>query len=547
MNKSKPFQISGNLVDVTNRSIFPAQIKVCAGKIVSIEQIPQQFPYLIIPGLIDAHVHIESSMLTPANFAKTAVKHGTVATVSDPHEIANVLGLDGIDFMIENGKSVPFKFYFGAPSCVPATPFETSGAVITALDLERLLERQDIFYLAEMMNYPGVLNDDREVVQKITAARRLGKVIDGHAPGLRGAALEKYIAAGITTDHECFTLEEALEKAAAGMKILIREGSAAKNFNTLIPLLKTFPEQVMFCSDDKHPDDLLAGHINEHIKKALLAGYDQFDVLRAATINPVEHYKLDVGLLRVGDDADFCVVSDLSEFKILETYIVGELVAKDQESLIEITTAAPLNKFFRQSISESDLLIQVEPDTKIRVIEVLDGELITKELFCQASINNGNLASDPQRDLLQLVVVNRYQQSKPTIGFVKGFGLKAGALASSVAHDSHNIVAVGVSASDLIAAIKLIFEHQGGISLASGQQKLILPLPIAGLLSDQDALTVAKRYQQLDQAAKELSCSLTAPFMTLSFLALLVIPELKLGDRGLFDGRSFQFVPLISA
>lgn len=537
--------ISGNLVDLADDRIYHATISVENGKITAVKERSAESSCFILPGFVDAHVHIESSMLIPSSFAQTAVVHGTVATVSDPHEIANVLGVSGIDFMINNGKTVPFKFFFGAPSCVPATPFEAAGALIDASDIAKLLQRPDIYYLAEMMNYPGVIHNDAQVMAKLQSAKDCKKVIDGHAPGLRGSDLASYIRAGITTDHECFTIDEAREKAQAGMKILIREGSAAKNFTALIPLIREFPDQIMFCSDDKHPDDLVNGHINKIVSRAIKAGFDVYSVLRAATLNPVKHYHLDVGLLKIGDPADLIVVDNLSDFNIHETYINGKLVARDGESLIETNTVKVINNFNCLPVEEDDFLIEANSGAKIRTIEVLSGELVTKETICQAAIKDGYLVSDPNRDLLQLAVVNRYQKNPPAIGFVTGFGLRRGALASSVAHDSHNIVAIGATCKDLVKAINLIIENRGGIALASDQHSEILPLPIAGLMSEKNAATVALQYQLLDSVAKELGCTQAAPFMTLSFLALLVIPELKLGDRGLFDGRKFEFTPLI--
>lgn len=538
-------KVNGNLVDLVNNRIFHAEISIADGIITAVEETTPNSACFILPGFVDAHVHIESSMLIPSSFAQTAVTHGTVATVSDPHEIANVLGVPGIDFMIENGKTVPLKFFFGAPSCVPATPFEAAGAVIDADEIGRLLSRPDIYYLAEMMNYPGVIYKDPQVMAKLHFAQKYKKVIDGHAPGLRGSELQNYISAGISSDHECFTFEEAQEKAQAGMKILIREGSAAKNYAALIPLINKYPDQIMFCSDDKHPDDLINGHINKIVSRAIKDGYDLFSVIKAATANPIEHYNLNVGMLRVGDPADLITVDNLHNFNVCETYIDGQLVAQNGRSRIEISTVNPLNNFNCRAIDEKQLKVKAEPGTHIRVIEVLPGELITKEKICPAKIEGGCLVSDLDSDLLQLVVINRYQESKAATGFVTGFGMKQGALASSVAHDSHNIVAIGANRADLIKATNLVIQQQGGIAIASGHHTTILPLPIAGLMSDSTAQAVAKEYQQLDRSAKELGCTSPAPFMTLSFLALLVIPELKLGDRGLFDGRKFEFTQLI--
>ena len=536
-------KIKGNIVDILNKRIFKGEITVENGKIIAISEKEHEVNHFIIPGFIDAHIHIESSMLVPSEFAKIAVKHGTVSTVSDPHEIANVLGIAGVEFMIENGKRVPFKFNFGAPSCVPATSFESAGAVIDSNDIKRLLENPDIKYLAEMMNYPGVLFDDDEVMKKISWAKYFKKPIDGHAPGLRGSEVRKYINAGISTDHECFKLEEALEKLQKGMKILIREGSAAKNFEALIDLLPEHYENMMFCSDDKHPDDLILGHINQLCARAVANKIDVYKVLQAACVNPVKHYNLDVGLLKKGDHADFIVVEDLKQFKTLQTYINGELVFDGSESLIKSVAFKNLNNFNCKTKRVEDFEI-TSSAKKIRVIEALEGQLVTNELIEETLIENGNLVSNIKDDILKITVVNRYDDSKPAVAFIKNFGLKEGAIASSVGHDSHNIIAVGVSDEAICQAVNLIIEHKGGICAISHSEEKIVPLPVAGIMSDKDGETIAKAYASIDKMAKTLGSKLYAPYMTLSFMALLVIPSLKLSDKGLFNGKDFKFTPL---
>ena len=539
------FSLTGRYVDILRKEIYPAEIRISNGKILAVAPFNSEkelsLPY-ILPGFIDSHVHIESSMLIPSEFARLAVVHGTVATVSDPHEIANVCGLEGINFMIENGRKVPFKFNFGAPSCVPATVFETSGARIDSEDIRFLLEKKEIKYLSEMMNFPGVLAGDPEVLKKIDTAKLLHKPVDGHAPGLRGEDARKYIAAGISTDHECFTRAEATEKLKYGMKILIREGSAAKNFDALIGLLDEYPEEIMFCSDDKHPDSLVNGHINQLCTRAIAGGQDIFKVLRAACINPVLHYQLDSGILRVGDDADFIVTADLREFKVLETYIGGRLVAKNGKTLIESVPADPVNQFNGREISLEDLRIRQTTEAEIPVIEALDGQLITQRLSVKMAPSNGELKGDPSNDILKILVVNRYNPAPVAKAFIKNFGLKNGAIASSVAHDSHNIIAVGDGDENLVTAINGILKAKGGISCVSGKTLKVLPLPVAGLMSTEDGFHIAREYTALDQFAKNLGTRLSAPFMTLSFMALLVIPHLKLSDKGLFDGDHFRFV-----
>jgi adenine deaminase len=541
--------IIARLVDIKNKSIYPARVSFADGRISAIEKIEvsdeKTLPY-ILPGFIDSHVHVESSMLIPAEFARLAVVHGTVGTVSDPHEIANVCGMAGVEYMIENGKTVPFKFNFGAPSCVPATVFETAGATLNADDVDQLLQREDIKYLTEMMNFPGVLNNDPEVLAKIASSHKAGKPVDGHAPGLRGEAARRYVAAGISTDHECFTSDEALDKLGHGMKILIREGSAAKNFDALIELLHEHSDNIMFCSDDKHPDSLVSGHINELCERAVNLGVDVFKVLKAACVNPVEHYKLDIGLLKVGDFADFILVSDLRNFEVLQTYIDGELVAENGVSKIKTTPSAIINNFACAEKKPADFTFKVDTDFNqpIPVIEAIDGQLITNKLMVKIQAQNGELKSDIENDLLKIAVINRYRNAPIAKGFIKNFGFREGAIASSVAHDSHNIVVVGVDDESISKAVNLVIKEQGGVSCVSSKEEMILALPVAGLMSNRDGYEVAKAYTAIDAMAKSLGSTLSAPFMTLSFMALLVIPHLKLSDLGLFDGDEFKLLPL---
>ncbi|MCF7567954.1 adenine deaminase [Sabulilitoribacter arenilitoris] len=546
-------KLQGQIVDIQNKRIYKGEITLVNGRISSIEEKNHNIDHFILPGFIDAHIHIESSMLVPSEFARIAVKHGTVATVSDPHEIANVLGVKGVEFMIKNGKQTPFKFNFGAPSCVPATNFESAGAIIDSDGIKSLLENPDIKYLAEMMNYPGVFFDDEDVLKKIAWAKHYNKPIDGHAPGVRGEDISKYINAGISTDHECFTYQEALEKLQKGMKILIREGSAAKNFEALIDLLPEHYENMMFCSDDKHPDDLIVGHINQLCARAVAKGIDVFKVLKAACVNPIRHYNLDVGLLNIGDAADVIVVEDLKDFKTLQTYINGELVFDNGESLIKPVSFNNLNNFNCEKKKVSDFKFE-SSSKQIRVIEALEGQLVTNEIIEDALIDEGNLISNIEKDILKMTVVNRYhpvpitigdyRDQKPAIAFIKNFGLKEGAIASSVGHDSHNIIAVGVSDEAICKAVNLIIENKGGICAISNSEEKTVSLPVAGIMSDKDGESIGKAYADLDKFAKKLGSKLYAPYMALSFMALLVIPSLKLSDKGLFDGRDFKFTSL---
>jgi adenine deaminase len=536
--------IHGQYVDILNKRIYPAKVLIQEGMIVSItecDEAPNQF---ILPGFIDSHVHIESSMLVPCSFARLAVVHGTIGTISDPHEIANVCGLEGVQYMIDNGKKVPFHFFFGAPSCVPATAYETAGASIDSVATAKLLASPDIYYLSEMMNFPGVLHQDTEVMQKIKAAHAIGKPVDGHAPGLMGEQAKQYIEAGISTDHECFTMEEAVDKLSFGMHILIREGSAAKNFEALYELIDDHPKKIMLCSDDKHPDSLLEGHINQLCARAVAKGINVFNVLRTACINPVLHYQLPTGFGRVQDPANLILVEDLTNFKVLETYIDGQLVAKDGHSLIEPVQAKTINQFNAHPISLSDLQLPVaaypSKDGLVPVIHAIDGQLITNLVWAKPTIIDNKIVADIEKDILKVVVYNRYHAATPKVGLIQSFGFKSGAIASTVAHDSHNIIAVGVDDESILKAINLVVHEKGGISCVEGEASKVIGLPVAGLMSTEDPYQVANDYIEIDKMAKALGTQLGSPFMTLSFMALLVIPHIKMSDLGLFDGDQFK-------
>ena len=541
MKNTNTFSLSGNIVDLVAGKIIKGTVHIEGGIIKSIEKNDSvSETQFILPGFIDSHIHIESSMLVPSEFARLAVVHGTVATVSDPHEIGNVLGIDGIRYMINNGKKVPFKFYFGASSCVPATPFETAGAELGVKELDELLRMDEIKYMSEMMNFPGVIHRDPLVMEKLAVAKKYNKPIDGHAPGVKGEDARKYIEAGITTDHECFTMEEALEKINYGMKIQIREGSAAKNFEALVDLLEHHADNVLFCSDDKHPDDLVKGHINQLVVRAIKKGYDPMKVLRSAILNPIRHYGLEVGTLQQNDPADMIVVDNLTDFNVKSTFVNGQKVAENGLSLIDAIETDQPNKFNAQKITETEIRVQPKGGT-IKVMKAFDGQLITAVDEVEAIIDNGNVVSSTENDVLKLVVVNRYEKAKPAVAFIRGFGLKSGAIASSVAHDSHNIVAVGVSDTDIVRAINLVVEERGGVGVVDGEISKVLPLPVAGLMSVNNGYLVAEKYHEIDMLSHKMGSKLRAPFMTLSFMALLVIPDLKLSDKGLFDGTTFSF------
>lgn len=533
--------IKAKLVDLHSRSIFPAEITISNGHIERVRKLDEELDNFILPGFIDAHIHIESSMLVPYEFARVALTHGTVATVSDPHEIANVLGVSGVDYMIENAKEARLKFHFGAPSCVPATSFETSGSSIDSDEIKNLLARDEIYYLSEMMNYPGVLNGDPEVLKKIQYAKEYGKPVDGHAPGLKGDAARIYINEGITTDHECFSLDEALGKLEHGMKIIIREGSAAKNYGALHSLIDSHPTMVMFCSDDKHPDDLLKGHMNELVKRSLKLGYDLFDVLRIACLNPIEHYGLNVGLLRESDPADFIIVDNLEEFNVLETYIDGECVAKSGSSVLEKRKHLCPNNFKVDPLKPEEFQLPSN-NYEHSIIHAIDGEIVTNSSIEKMILKDGLVLPDPERDILKIAVVNRYFQSEPAIGFIKNFGIKEGAIASTVAHDSHNIIVVGSDDNYISRAVNLLVSNKGGLSAVSVDGEKLISLPVAGLMSDKSCKEIGAAYSEIDLFAKKMGSKLSAPFMTLSFMALLVIPKIKMSDKGLFDAESFSFI-----
>ena len=537
------FQISGQIIDVINSRIFKGTIFVDNGKIINIIEDDNDNNQIIMPGFVDSHIHIESSLLVPTEFARLAVVHGTVATVSDPHEIANVLGINGVRYMIETGKKSPMKFYFGAPSCVPATSFETSGAVLDSNAVDELLSSDEIKYLGEMMNYPGVIFDDDEVVKKIELAKRHNKQIDGHAPLLSGNDLVKYCKSGITTDHECSNLQEAREKAALGMTIQIREGSAAKNFDALIPLIDEAPEKIMFCSDDLHPHELINGHINRLVKKAISLGYNILDIIKAATLAPIRHYNLEVGLLQKNDPADFIIIDNFIDFNVLKTYINGKLVAENNKSLIPEIEVDTINNFKTGKVDINDFNIY-DKGRNIKIINVLSGELLTEKLIGRPKSVDKNLVSDVENDILKIAVINRYEKKKISLGFIKNFGLKKGALASSVAHDSHNIVVIGCSDEEMTEAANMIINTKGGLAAWSRDKNICIPLPIAGLMTNEDGHKVAADYQALVSLSKELGSTLNDPFMTMGFMSLLVIPKLKLSDKGLFDCEKFELTTL---
>ena len=532
--------------DLLEESFYAAEVEIFEGKIRSIQAIEQDLggvqtlPFML-PGFIDAHIHIESSMLSPSRFAEIAVRHGTVATVSDPHEIANVLGLDGVQYMLDEAKQVPLKIHYTAPSCVPATDFEVSGARLNAHDIGVILRNDSMVALGEMMNFPGVIYDDESVLGKIEAAKKTGKPIDGHAPGVRGRDLEKYVSAGISTDHEAVDVKEALEKIRLGMKILIREGSAAKNFEALKSLILEQKSMVMLCSDDLHPDDLLKGHINLLVKRGLDLGATIFDMMKIYSSNPIDHYGLNVGQLNKSDPADFVLVDSLDSLTVLSTWIDGVPVYQNGENSFNVESKETPNKFIDNVFTRDNFIFEGE-EGKYRVIDAVDGSLITLESEEYLRSNEGHVLPDLNKDVLKISVVNRYKRAKPSLAWIRNIGLKRGAIASSVAHDSHNIIVVGCSDEEILLAVNSLIESKGGIVVVDGDEVSCLPLPVAGIMSNNLGEEVAAAYTELSILAKNLGSELKAPFMTLSFMALLVIPDLKIGDKGLFDVKKFDFV-----
>ena len=531
--------LRGNVVDVERGEIYPGEVLIEGSRIKEVREVGGRFSRYLLPGLIDAHIHIESSMLVPSRFAEAAVAHGTVAVVADPHEIANVLGITGVEYMIRDSKRVPLKFYFTAPSCVPATPYETSGAKLGAEEVARLLAMEEVVALGEVMNYPAVVAREPETMAKIQAARRLGKPIDGHCPKLGGDALRRYVSAGISTEHECTSLEEAEEKARLGMKIMLREGSSAKNLKALAG----FRGKAFLVSDDLHAGDLLRGHVNFLLRRAVEEGIDPIEAVRMVSLNPAEHYRLGVGMLRPGDPADLVVVDNLRSFSCLECYINGKLVAKGGRVLFKASPLPGKSTIRASHKSPEDFKIIARRASRLRVIKVMPGEIVTEEDSVSAAA--GEVKPMPEKDVLKLAVVERYGGERVAVALVRGFGIEGGAVASSIAHDSHNIIAVGADDADLAAAVNRVIDMQGGIAVVSGGELLAsLPLPVAGLMSIESAGWVAERGEQVDRRIRELGCSLEAPVMTLSFLALPVIPKLRLTDRGLFDVERFEFVGL---
>lgn len=528
--------ISGNLIDAFHKEIYPCSIVIENKKIVSIKRNQNHYDCFILPGFVDAHIHIESSMLLPDRFGQMVLPKGTIAVLNDPHEIANVLGISGIEMMMEAAQKSPVKFFFGIPSSVPATPLDSAGSVLTTADIETLAKTGKFKALSEVMNVPGVLNQNSEVISKIEIAKKYHLRVDGHAPGLKGEKLTQYIAAGIETDHESISREEAEEKIEKGMKILIREGSAAKNWEALKSLIPEYPDQLMFCTDDAHPDEIISeGHIDKFFKKGIKEGFDIFDLVKIASINPVEFYRLDVGLLREGDRADFIVIDNPVDFNLFATYIDGKKIEYDHS----VSDTPPvLNGFDHLPIQSEELKIELKEE--IPVIQIIPDEIITKRM--NYTIKQSPFESDLHQDILKIVYINRYSNGKPQIGFIQGFNLKEGAMATTIAHDSHNIIAVGCSDEALKETINHLIELKGGLVVKNNNGIISLPLPYGGIISGKQGEEVAEEYLHLNETLRQMGCKLHAPFMTLSFMALIVVPALKIGERGLFDVEKFEFI-----
>lgn len=527
----------GHIVDVVRRRIYDGRIEVCDGMISSVSEcdIQSEAPY-ILPGFIDSHVHIESSMLIPAEFAAVAAGHGTIGVVSDPHEIANVLGRAGVDFMIDNASRTNFNFCFGAPSCVPSCgpDIESGGAVLSSKDVEELLQKPEIGYLSEMMNYPGVLADDAEVLAKIASAHRLGKPVDGHAPGLLGEKRAGYAGKGISTDHECTTYEEGLSCLENDMNVLIREGSAAKNYEALIPLLAIRPDRIMFCTDDSHPGDFVAGHIDNIVRRAIRDGYNFWDVLRAACLNPQEHYRLNWGLLREGDPATFIMADSLAPtMRILATFFRGEPHRTDRTYSIDTFP----NIFEADVIREED--IRGGNVGTVPVILASDGQLFTSLEYARRDD-----VSYPWNEIQKIVVVNRYSRGvMPAVGYIRGFNIRNGAMAASVAHDCHNVVAIGSSDSMIVRAVNEVITMRGGLVAICGENRISrIELPVAGVMSPLEGKEVARLNREVHDTVAAAGCTMRSPFITMSFMCLPVIPQVKITDKGVFDAEKWEFV-----
>ncbi|MEY1640216.1 adenine deaminase [Tenuifilum osseticum] len=530
--------ISGKLVDPIGRRIVNAKIYFQDGVITQIDESLDAENVYIIPGFVDSHVHIESSLLVPTRFAQAAIKNGTVAVVADPHEVANVAGIEGVRFMIENARQSKLKFFYGAPSCVPASPVDECFEPFTSKEVAKLLDLPEVTHLAEMMNFPGVINGNTEVHSILSEAKARNKPIDGHAPGLSGENLTKYVSAGITTDHECFTLDEAKKKIELGMKVLIREGSAAKNFDALHPIIGQNPSMAMFCTDDCHPDELMGGHINKHVRKAIALGYDIFDVLQVASVNPVNHYRLNVGLLQVGQPADFIVVDNLKDFNVLSTYIKGVNVTNIEEDY----AAEPPLFSFPNHFDHHKIKLDFPSGKPVKVIKVIEGELITETLKTSVPVSG----YDFDKDILKIVVLSRYNPNNIGVGLIHGFGMRKGAIASSIAHDSHHIVAIGANDDSILRAIDYIIESRGGICYFDGNETMGLALPFFGLMTNVDVSDAAKEYSLINKKLKADGCKLHAPFMTMAFMSLSVIPHLKLTPAGLFDVDRFSLTSIFA-
>ena len=524
----------GHVVNILDGTMTDAEIVVKEGVITAITpcDVPDDAPYYL-PGFVDSHVHIESSMMLPTEFARIAKRHGTVGAICDPHEIANVLGIAGVELMLDNARQTDFYFGFGAPSCVPScgTDIETSGEILDSKAVASLLKREDITMLSEMMNYPGVLNADAEVMAKIDAAKLVGKPVDGHAPGLVGEGRKQYAAAGISTDHECTQYEEARDAVNAGMFVLIREGSAAKNYEALSPLIAECPDMLMFCTDDSHPTDLLKGHIDQIVKRAIKDGYPVMDVLRMACLNPVRHYGLKAGLLQVGDSADFIAISDLSaDFKVIATYIHGVCQNDEESETFELQDC--YSRCAATPITTGDIAYMNEEESVVPQIVATDGSLLT-------AWYSGPKDSHSQK----LVTYNRYVPgARPQVAYIRGFEITNGAIAQTIAHDCHNIIAIGSDDGMIVDMINRVISMRGGIAATDGNETVELPLPIGGIMSNLPGEDLSEINLKLEQTVRQSGCIFNAPFITLGFMALPVIPELKLTDKGLFDGNTFQFV-----
>ncbi len=537
--------IKGNILNIYTDEIYPGEIEIEKGVIQSIREVSSFFNEIIVPGFIDSHIHIESSKLTPSRFAEIALKHGTTSVVADPHEIANVMGLEGIEYMLNDARNSPLKFNFAAPSCVPTTEYETAGATIDSNVIDDLLRKDEFVSLGEVMDYNGVIEGKEDLIAKIESAKKHKKPIDGHAPLVTGEDLQKYVKYGIDTDHECTSKREAAEKRRMGVKIMIREGSESHMLEELLHSDADF-----IVSDDICAEDLIDGHIDKLLRKAVSLGMDAFEALKLVTINPAKHYNLNVGSITPGKQADLVFIDNLEDFNVKRVIVDGNTIYKKQKLLYR-ANPMPVKttlKITPKTAEDFDVKAQDEnhKSATVNVINVEDNTIISSHDTAKLSIDRNTVIPSVFEDILKISVIERYGGNTIANGFVHGFNIKNGAIASSVSHDSHNIIAVGTNSQYIAEATNKIIENKGGLVAMSNKEMIDLPLPIAGLMSDKSANVVSKVSSSLNELVSSMGCTLSSPYTTLSFLALPVVPSIKITNKGLFDVDANKFIDVIA-